>query len=76
MKAAAFDHVGAEFSDGKNNRGRLIQGYRSKKTFQRANVVIMDCDNTQPNPLLNDLPPEQWTRPEDVRKAFPDPLFS
>lgn len=74
-KAAAFDHVGAEFADGKNNRGRMVQGYRSKKTFQRANVVIMDCDNTQPNPLLDDLPPEQWTRPEDVQKAFPNVAF-
>lgn len=46
-KAVAYDHVGAEFADGKNTRGRLIPGYRSRKTFRRATAVIMDCDNTE-----------------------------
>jgi hypothetical protein len=74
-KIATFDHVGAEFTDGKNNRGRMIQGYRSKKTFKRATVVIMDCDNTQPDPLKPDIPPEEWVTPDDVRKAFPVVAF-
>lgn len=58
-KIAAFDHVGAIFADGKNSKGRVIQGYRSKKTFQSATVVIMDCDNTEPDPLKPDIPPEE-----------------
>ena len=74
-KIAAFDHVGAEFADGKNNRGRMVQGYRSKKTFRRANALVQDCDNTQSDPLLPDIPPEEWVTPADVRKAFPGVAF-
>ena len=74
-KAVAYDHVGAEFADGKNTRGRLIPGYRSRKTFRKATAVVMDCDNTQPNPLLHDLTPEQWVTPQDVQKAFHNVAF-
>lgn len=75
QKAAAFDNVGAEYADGKNNRGRLIKGYRSKRTFRKADCLPADCDNTQPNPLLPDLSPEQWKTPADVQAAFPDVPF-
>lgn len=74
-KAVAYDHVGAEFADGKNTRGRLIPGYRSRKTFRRATAVIMDCDNTEPNPTLPDRTPEQWKRPADIQEAFPGVAF-
>lgn len=74
-KIAAFDHVGAVFADGKNSKGRMIQGYRSKKTFQSATVVIMDCDNTDPDPLRPDIPPEEWKTPAEVQAAFPGVAF-
>ena len=74
-KIVAFDHVGAVFADGKNSKGRVIQGYRSKKTFRSADVVIMDCDNTEPDPLKPDIPPESWLTPADVQKAFPGVAF-
>ena len=74
-RAVAYDHVGAEFADGKNTRGRLIPGYRSRKTFRRATAVIMDCDNTEPNPTLPDRTPEQWKRPADIQEAFPGVAF-
>ena len=45
-KIAEFDHAGPIFSDGKNKAGNMVKGYRSNKTFQRASVVIMDCDNS------------------------------
>ena len=53
----------------------MIQGYRSKKTFQSATVVIMDCDNTDPDPLRPDIPPEEWKTPADVQAAFPSVAF-
>ena len=67
--------MGAVFADGKNSKGRMIQGYRSKKTFQSATVVIMDCDNTDPDPLRPDIPPEEWKTPADVQAAFPSVAF-
>ena len=76
LKAVAkFDHVCALYADGKNNRGNVIQGYRSKKTFQKANCLPADCDNTNSDPLAPDIPPEQWKTPADVRAAFPDVPF-
>ena len=74
-EAAQFDHVAARYADGKNNRGKLIKGYRSKKTFQSSNCLPMDCDNTNPNPLLPDIPESEWKRPEDVAAAFPNVPF-
>ena len=74
-KAAEYDHVCARYRDGKNNRGRLIKGYRHNKCFQSSNCLPMDCDNTNHNPLEDDIPEEQWKSPEDVRVAFPDVPF-
>ena len=36
-KVAQFDHVCGEYADGKNTRGNIIKGYRSKKSFRKAN---------------------------------------
>ncbi len=74
-EVAAFDHVGAEYADGKNNRDNLVKGYRSKKTFQKAGCAIMDCDNADHDPLAPDVPPEEWKTPADVREAFPGVPF-
>lgn len=74
-KAVEFDHVCGKHSDGKNTRGRMIQAYRNDKTFLEADCLPMDCDNTQKNPMLPDLTPEQWKTPDDVRAAFPDVAF-
>ena len=70
-KAAAFDHVCGKHADGKNTRGRMIKAYRSEKTFEESDCLPQDCDNTEKNPLLPDLPPDKWKTPKDVRKAFP-----
>ena len=74
-KVAAFDHVCATYADGKNTRGKLIKGYRSKKTFEKANCLPMDVDNAVSDPLAADVPPEQWKTPADVAAAFPDVPF-
>lgn len=74
-EVAAFDHAGAEYADGKNNRGRFIKGYRNRRTFQKADCLIMDCDNSVSDPLAPDIPPEQWKTPADVHAAFPDVPF-
>lgn len=72
---AAFDHVCAVYADGKNTRGRMVRGYRSKKTFEEADCIPEDCDNANSDPLAPDIPPEQWKTPADVRAAFPDVPF-
>lgn len=74
-EVAKYDHVCGVYADGQNNRGHAIRGYRSRKTFVSANCLPADCDNTTTDPLMPDLTPEQWTRPEDVRRAFPDVPF-
>ena len=74
-KAAAYDHVCAHFADGQNNRGKSIKAYRSKKTFLSSNCLPMDCDNTNTNPLMEDVPESDWKTPEDVRAAFPGVPF-
>ena len=74
VEAAAFDHVGCKFQDGKNNRGTFIKAYRSNKTFESADVIIMDCDNTSQDPTT-DLPKGQWKKPTDVAAAFPGVEF-
>ena len=73
-EAVAFDHVGCRFGDGRNNRGTFIKAYRSNKTFQSADVVIMDCDNTSLDPT-RDLPAEAWKTPKDVSAVFHDVSF-
>ena len=74
-KAAQYDHVFARFADGKNNRGKLIKAYRSKKTFISSNCLPMDCDNCNPNPLEDDISESNWKTPDDVRSAFPNVPF-
>lgn len=74
-KVAQFDHVCGEYADGKNTRGNIIKGYRSKKSFRKANCLPVDCDNTNPNPLETDIPAEEWKTPKDVQAAFPDVPF-
>lgn len=74
-KVAAFDHLAGVFKDGKNNRGRLIKGYRSKKTFERTDALIFDIDNTEPDPLKPDIPPEKWLHPSDIAAKFPGVPF-
>ena len=74
-RAAAYDHVCAKYADGKNNRGKSVKAYRSKKTFLSSNCLPMDCDNTNTNPLEGDVPESEWKSPEDVRAAFPDVPF-
>ena len=75
QKAAEYDHVCAKYADGKNTRGRLVKGYRSKKTFIEADCLPMDCDNKRSNPMLPDLTPEEWKTPADVQAAFPNVAF-
>lgn len=74
-RAAAYDHVSAEYRDGKNRKGNIIVKHRSKDTFVEADNLNMDNDNTQNNPMLPDIPPEQWKTPEDVQAAFPGVAF-
>ena len=74
-RAAVYDHVCAKYADGKNNRGKSVKAYRSKKTFLSSNCLPMDCDNTNSNPLEDDVPECDWKTPEDVRTAFPDVPF-
>ena len=61
-KAVAYDHVCARFADGRNNRGKNIGAYRSKKTFLSSNCLPMDCDNTNINPLEGDVPESESFR--------------
>lgn len=74
-KIAQFDHICGEYADGKNTRGNVIKGYRSKKTFRKADCLPVDCDNTNPDPLAEDIPESEWKTPADVRVAFPDVPF-
>lgn len=74
-EAAQYDHVFARYADGKNNRGRLVKAYRSKRTFVSSNCLPMDCDNSNSNPLQDDVPESDWKTPEDVAAAFPDVPF-
>ena len=74
-KAAAFDHVCGKHADGKNTKGRMIIAYRSEKTFRESDCMPQDCDNTEKNPLLPDLPADKWKTPADVRAAFPGVAF-
>lgn len=72
---AEFDHVCAVYADGKNTKGRMVRGYRSRKTFLEANCLPQDCDNANSDPLAPDVPPEEWKTPADVRAAFPGVPF-
>lgn len=45
-QVVALDHVCAIYRDGYNQRKRFIKGYRSNKTFQEADCLPFDCDNT------------------------------
>ena len=72
---AEFDHVCAVYADGKNTKGRMVRGYRSRKTFLEANCLPQDCDNANSDPLAPDIPPEEWKTPADVRAAFPGVPF-
>ena len=74
-RAATYDHVCAKYADGKNNRGKSVKAYRSKKTFLSSNCLPMDCDNANSNPLEDDVPESDWKTPEDVRAVFPDVPF-
>ena len=74
-KIAQFDHVCGEYADGTNTRKNAIKGYRSKKTFRKADCLPVDCDNTNPDPLAEDIPESEWKTPADVRAAFPDVPF-
>lgn len=74
-KVAQFDHVCGEYADGKNNRGRYMKGYRSKKTFRKANCLPLDTDNANSDPLAPDIPESEWKTPADVRAAFPGVPF-
>ena len=74
-EVAQFDHVCGEYADGKNNRGRTIKGYRSKRTFLKANCLPLDCDNANSDPLAPDIPESEWKTPTDVRAAFPGVPF-
>ena len=74
-EAACYDHVPAHYADGRNNRGKFIKGYRSKRTFMSSDCLPMDCDNSTPNPLQDDVPETDWKTPDDVRSVFPDVPF-
>ncbi len=74
-EVAKFDHVCGEYADGKNNRGRMVKGYRSRKTFVKANCLPTDCDNANSDPLAPDIPESEWKTPADVRAAFPGVPF-
>ena len=74
-KIARFDHVCGEYADGTNTRKNAIKGYRSKKTFRKADCLPVGCDNTNPDPLAEDIPASEWKTPADVRAAFPDVPF-
>ena len=75
MKAAKFDHTAVLFKDGKNSKGGMIAAHRAIKDFVEEDCVITDCDNKENNPMLPDIPPEEWKTPEDVHKAFPGVEF-
>lgn len=47
----------------------------AKKTFRKADCLPVDCDNTNPDPLAEDIPASEWKTPADVRAAFPDVPF-
>ena len=70
-EAVAYDHVGCEFRDGKNNRGTVVRAYRNNKCFVAADCIIMDCDNTSSDPTA-DLDASLWKTPSDVAHAFPN----
>ena len=53
---AEFDHVCAVYADGKNTKGRMVRGYRSRKTFLEANCLPQDCDNANSDPLPRIFP--------------------
>ena len=75
VKVAAYDHVGCQFRNARNNKGTTVDAYRSNKAFLSADVIIMDVDNTNKDPLEADVTEEQWTTPKDVQMAFPDVPF-
>ncbi len=74
-KAAGYDHVSAQYKDGKNSRGDIVKSHRATVDFLTADNTCMDCDNKENNPTLPDIPPEQWKTPEDVQAAFPNVAF-
>lgn len=74
-RAAAYDHVSARYRDGKNSKGAVIKAHRANADFDEADNTCMDCDNKQDNPMLPDIPPEEWKTPADVQAAFPDVAF-
>ena len=75
VKVAAYDHVGCRFKTGRNNKGTKVEAYRNNKTFYSADVIIMDVDNMNKDPLKADLTEAQWTMPKDVAEAFPNVPF-
>lgn len=74
-QVAQFDNVSADYNDATTKTGNRVCRHRAKKDFLSADNINMDCDNDEHNPLLPDLPPEQWKRPDDIQAAFPDVCF-
>ena len=74
-QAAKYDHVSAEYRDSTNKKGEVVKCHRANEDFVGADNVNLDCDNKNSNPLLPDIPPEEWKTPADVRKAFPGVAF-
>ena len=69
---AVYDHLVGKYSDGKNNKGTMIRGYRSRKTFQGTNVIVLPVNNEQSDPTKPDLTPEQYVTPEKIAALFHD----
>lgn len=53
----------------------MITAHRAIKDFVEEDCVITDCDNKENNPMLPDIPPEEWKTPEDVHRALPGVEF-
>lgn len=58
--AVQNDYVAAEYVD----------NYRKLENFEKSNCIVMDCDNDHSDN------PEDWKRPEEVAKTFPDVAFA
>ena len=57
--AVKHDYVAAEY----------ICGYRNLGNFERSDCLMLDCDNNHSDN------PDDWKKPEDVAKTFPDVEF-
>ena len=78
-RAVSRDHVSAKYRAGyaksDTEQKNLIPAHRAITDFDSADGIMLDVDNTPAQNTDDDIPPEKWIYPKDVKAAFPGVPF-